>query len=32
MFKQQNRILEWFQKDHVTLQTGVMNAENYAII
>ncbi len=24
-------ILEWFQKDHVTLKTGVMAAENLAL-
>ncbi len=29
--EQQNSILEWFLKDHVTLKTGVMAAEKQAL-
>ncbi len=29
-FEQQISIFEWFQKDHVTLKTGVMAAKNSA--
>ncbi len=30
--EQQISILEWFLKDHVTLKTGVIDAENSALI
>ncbi len=30
-FEQQIGILEWFKKDHVTLKTAVMTAENPAL-
>ncbi len=32
ILEQQISILEWFLKDHVTLKTGVIAAENVALI